>query len=429
MGALRTTGFAEDEKARSNRDFDFAGCGSTHLQARIVDTCMRNQRQRRFVLCLAVMLGGSNMSAMPQSNPREMALSLEHQGSTTQAEEAWQVVAKQQPSNPEPYAHLGLLEARQEHYTEAIRFYRRAFALAPSMPGLRLNLGLSLFKNGDYREAIAMFAPLLKSQPDDQRLNVLMGMSHYGLAEYKAASPYLKRAAKNDAQNLTLLLTLAHSCLLSNEYPCVLDAFHQMVALNAESAEADMLVGEALDEMKDTEGAIREFRAAVNINPKEPNVHFGLGYLLWTKGRYSEAASEFQAEVNNDPKHLQAMLYLADSEMQMNRSEEARTLLERLVKLSPDSAMAHRDLGIVYADLGRKQDALAEFQTAIRIAPKDVNAHWRLGRLYRAMGRTAEAKLELDKANSLNKAEDERLLKVMSTIPNGGRSSGAAVEK
>ena len=124
-------------------------------------------------------------------------------------------------------------------------------------------------------------------------------------------------------------MTLAHSCLWSKQYPCVLDAFHQIVALNAESAEAYMLMGEALDEMKDTVGAIREFRAAVKANPKEPNVHFGLGYLLWTKGQYPEAAAEFQAELDNDPQHLQAMLYLADAKMQMNQPDEARPLLEK----------------------------------------------------------------------------------------------------
>ena len=40
------------------------------------------------------------------------------------------------------------------------------------------------------------------------------------------------------------------------------------------------------------------------------------------------------------------------------------------------------------------------------------------------MGRSAEAKAEFDKASSLNKAEDDRLLKVMSTIPGGERKQG-----
>ena len=374
-------------------------------------------------LCAALVITCLTPSSLSQGDPRQQAMSLESQGKNQEAEAAWEAISKHQPSNPEPYAHMGLLEARLEHYPEAIRLYRKAMALDPSMPSLQLNLGLALFKNGDYRQAIEMFEPFLKAKPDDQRLNVLVGMSHYGLGEYGKASPYLKRASQGDQQNLTLLLTLAHSCLYSQQYPCVLDAFHQIVALNAESAEADMLVGEALDEMKEADGAIREFRAAAQVNPKEPNVHFGLGYLLWKKGQHADAAKEFQAELDNDPQHLQAMLYLADSEMQMNQLDQARILLEKLVKLSPDNAMAHRDLGIVYADLDRKQEALREFQAAIKLAPNDVNAHWRLGRLYRSMGMATEAKTEFDKANSLNKAEDERLLKIMSTIPNKEHST------
>jgi tetratricopeptide (TPR) repeat protein len=380
-------------------------------------------RGHSLALYVALILAGCSLLASSQSKQRQAAISLEQQGKTSEAEVAWKAISKEQPSNPEPFAHLGLLQARQEHYSEAIEMYRKAYALSPQMPGLRLNLGLALFKSGDYRQAIEMFEPLQKAAPDDQRLNVLMGMSHYGLAHYAAATPYLKRAATEDPKNLTLLLTLAHSCLLSQEYPCVLDAFHQIVALNAESAEADMLVGEALDQMKDRAGAIREFRAAVQANPREPNVHFGLGYLLWTDRDFPEAAKEFQAELTNDSRHLQALFYLADTQMQMGQTDEATPLLEKLVNLSPQNAMAHLDLGIVYADQGHKSEALAQLKQSIRIAPSNVNAHWRLGRLYRSMGMKAEAKTEFDKASSLNKTEDERLLKVMSTIPTSDRTS------
>jgi hypothetical protein len=40
---------------------------------------------------------------------------------------------------------MRLLEARQQHYAEAVGFYRKAMALNPAMPGLRLNMGLALF--------------------------------------------------------------------------------------------------------------------------------------------------------------------------------------------------------------------------------------------------------------------------------------------
>jgi len=368
-------------------------------------------------LVLAVLASGALVSMSGQEDPGQAAMALERQGRIAEAEAAWRALAKQYPARPEPLAELGLLEARQERYAEAIAWYKKAMAVNSALPGLRLNLGLAYFKAGDYKNAIEELEPLYKSQPDDQRLTILIGMSHYGLEQFRAANPLLKEAADRDPQNATLLLTLAHSCLLSNQYPCVMDAYHRLVGLNSESAEADMLVGEALDEMKDKEGAIREFRAAVAANPKEPNVHFGLGYLLWTKSDYTEAAKEFQAELDNDPRHSHAMLYLADSDIQMSNLDDARTLLEKLEKAGQESAKGCLDLGIVYADQGHNMEALAEFQKAAKLAPSDVNAHWRMGRLYRAMGRTAEAKAEFDKAKTLNQVADERLLKIMSTLP------------
>ncbi|MGA8089446.1 MAG: tetratricopeptide repeat protein [Terracidiphilus sp.] len=386
---------------------------------------MKHHRKQTTLLGIAaVVLSIGVAAAVAQTDPGQVAFSLEREGKLAEAEAAWSALAKQYPSNPEPLAHMGLIESKKEHYPEAIRFYRRAMALNPTMQGLRLNLGIALFKAGDYRETIADLDPLLKAQPDDQRLTILVGMSQYVLEHFAEASPLLKRASEQDPHNLTLLLTLAHSCLLSNQYPCVLDAYHRLIALNAESAEADMLVGEALDEMKDPEGAMREFRAAVAANPKEPNVHFGLGYLLWTKGQYPEAAQEFQAELANDPHHLQAKLYMADAQMQMNKMEEARPLLEEIEKADPNIAMQHLDLGIVFADEDLKQDAKNELEMAVKLAPKNVNAHYRLARLYRSMGMTAQAKMEFDKASGLNKAEDDRLLKVMSTVPSTKGASG-----
>ena len=387
--------------------------------------------KRKVTFGLMLVAASWRLISWAEDDPRQAALALEQQGKTTEAEAAWSALAKAYPTNAEPFAHLGLLEARQEHYTEAVAAYRKAMALDPAMPRLRFNLGLAYFKAGAYREALQEFKPLLKTEQADsdeaQRLAILIGMSHYGLAEFAAADPYLKQASDRDAQNLPLLLTLAHSCLLSNQYQCVLDAFHRIMSLNAESAEAHMLMGEALDEMKDTNGAIRELRAAVLVNPKEPNVHFALGYLLWTQGHTEEAAHEFQAELSNIPGHNQATLYLADSYIQMNRFEDARPLLEAVVKMSPTNSMGHLDMGIVYADAGRKEDALGEFKTAIKLKPDDVNAHWRLGRLYRSMGKTAEAKTEFDKSKSLNKTADERLLKVMSRVPQQERApQGAA---
>jgi tetratricopeptide (TPR) repeat protein len=385
---------------------------------------VKSNRVTKYIFAIGAAAVFLSATASAQTDPGQVAFTLEREGKLSEAEAAWSALAQQYPSNPEPLAHLGLIEAKQEHYTEAIKFYKRAMALNPAMPGLQLNLGIALFKAGDYEKTVAELGPLLKTHPDNQQLTILLGMSQYGLENFAAASPLLKQASDRDPQNRTLLLTLAHSCLLSRQYPCVVDAYHRLIALNAESAEVDMLVGEALDEMKDHEGAIREFRAAIAANPHEPNVHFGLGYLLWTRGQHQEAATEFRREIANDPHHLQAMLYLADTLILQNQNEEARPLLEQVGSIDPNIAMQHVDLGIVYADRGQQEAARAQFEAAIKLSPKNVNAHYRLARLDRSMGMTAQANAEFEKAKSLNKAEDDRLVKVMSTLP-AGKDAGA----
>lgn len=346
---------------------------------------------------------------------REAALALEQQGKLVEAEAAWSALLKARPRNPEPYAHLGLLAARQQRYSEAIPYYRKALAINPAIPGLRLNLGLALFKAGDLAAAAPEFETLLKAAPavapEAQRLAILAGMSYYGLARYRQAAPFLEQAAGRDPENLVLQLALAHCYLWSKQSQKVLDVYHRILAVNPDSAEADMLAGEALDAMKDNAGSTRMFRDAVKADPKLPNVHFGLGYLLWTQKQYHEAASEFQAELANDPTHEQSLLYLGDTLIQLNRSAEAEPVLRQAIALSPSFGLAHLDLGIIALDAGRNDEAFAELTAAARLMPDDINVHWRLGRLYRTLGRKDEARAEFDKASSLNKAADEDLYK------------------
>jgi len=370
-------------------------------------------------------------SATAPEHQRKTALALEQAGKNPEAETAWRALLKTHPSSPEPYAHLGLLEARQERYKEAVPLYRKALALDPKFPGLRLNLGLALFKAGEMKEAIQTFQPLLKSQPpsspEAQRLTVLLGMAHYGLGEFNEAASYLKKASANDPGNLGLRLSLAHSCMWTKQYQCVMDTYHEILLLNAESAEADMLAGEALDELKDHDGAIKQFRAAVQANPKEPDVHFGLGYLLWTQRQYPEAATEFQAELANNPDHTQAFTYLGDAQMRMDHPEAAVAMLEKVEHMEPELFLPHLDLGILFTDAGRQQDALRELNEAAKLKPDEVDPHWRLGRLYRAMGKKDEAKAEFDKASRITKAADDALIdKISGPRAKGGTAAGTA---
>ncbi len=390
--------------------------------------CVKSIALVKILLAMTLAVAVAHCSAQAASaahRERDSAFAMEQQGKFAEAEEAWRNVLNAHPADAEAYAHLGFLEARQEHYKQAVPFYRKALAINPKMPGLRLNLGLALFKDGQLKEAIQTFTPLLKSEspssPEAQRLTTLIGLAHYGIGEYAAAVPYLKSATANDPQNLQFRLLLAHSCLSARQFQCVLDTYHEILNLNAESAEADMLAGEALDEMRNHAGAIEQFRAAVKADPKEPNVHFGLGYLLWSQNQFEEAAHEFQAELVNVPDNAQALAFLADSNMQINRSAEALPLIQKALKIDPKLGRAHLDLGILYADAGRHEDAIRELNIAAKLTPDDPNPHWRLARLYQSMGKKEEANAEFQQTRNLHKVANDTIFSKLKAAQDKGK--------
>ena len=363
-------------------------------------------------------------TASSYAQRRSAAVALEQQGQVVEAEAAWQSILKAHPADAEACANIGFLESQQQHYTEAVRYYRKAAVLNPSLLGLRMNLGLALFKAGNMQEAARVFLPLYRraapDSPDAQRLRLLIGTADYGAEQYAAAVPFLREAMARDPQNLPYRLVLAHACLWSKQYPCVLDVYHQILDLNAESAEADMLAGEAYDEMRDHEDAIRQFRAAVKADPRVPGVHFGLGYLLWCQSQFDEASRQFQLEVENQPNDAESVAYWADSDVRLNRDDVARPLVERALKLSSTQELPWLDLGILDADAGHNEAAFHDFQTAEKIAPSDVQVHWRLARLYQSMGKRTLAQAEFDKTKTLTQAADQTLRQKLAASHSAG---------
>lgn len=375
---------------------------------------MRSVAPLQILLAAILALIGSSclaQNAAGYSQQRNAALALEQQGNLAEAEAAWQSIVKNHPGSAEAWAHIGFLESQQLHYALAVAGYRKAAALDPTIPGLRMNFGLALFKDGDMKEAAAAFLPLYRratpDSPDAQRLRLLIGLADYGAADYKDAVPFLREAMARDPQNLPYRLVLAHSCLWSKQYQCVLDVYHQILRLNAESAEADMLAGEAYDEMRDHQSAIDQFRNAVKADPRAPGVHFGLGYLLWCQSQFDEAAQQFQLEVENSPNDAESVAYWADSNVRLNRPDVARPLVEKALKLSSRQELPWLDLGILDAQAGNNAAAFHDFQTAEKTDPTDVQVHWRLARLYQAVGKHAEAQAEFAKTKTLTKAADQ----------------------
>jgi tetratricopeptide (TPR) repeat protein len=178
-----------------------------------------------------------------------------------------------------------------------------------------------------------------------------------------------------------------------------------------------MLSGEAFDGLERTEEAIAEFEAAAAVSPREPNVHFGLGYLYWKSHRYDEAKREFQSELSIDPNHPLALAYLGDIAIRNDHPDEALSLLRKAVGMKDDIRIAYLDLGAVLTQQKQYGEAIAALHHAVELDPAQPDAHYRLAHLYQAMGQAEESQKEFAKVRELHEKADESLASKMSTTP------------
>lgn len=350
------------------------------------------------------------------STPAE-AIALEQQGKLAEAAQAWRAVTNRNPKDAAAFASLGAVLSKEQKYKEAAYAYRRAIALNPTLSGIQLNLGLAEFKQGHFQGAIAPFRAALVSDPNSLQARMLLGFSYYGAGKFADGVKHLQLAARSDPTNTELHQVLAQSCLWAKQYSCALDEFRKILEQNPDSSAAHVLTGQALDGLGKTPEAIAEFQAAAKTAPREPNVHFGLGYLYWKSHQYDEAQREFENELSVDPSHAQSLAYLGDIEMKRSNPETALALIGKATKLKDDIRIAYLDKGAILAQQKRYDEAVAALRRAVELDPAEPDAHYRLGHVYQDMGKAAESQKEFAQVRELHEKKDDLVGKMSASPP------------
>lgn len=141
----------------------------------------------------------------------------------------------------------------------------------------------------------------------------------------------------------------------------------------------------------DWDGAERECRRAIQLNPNYADAHDNYSMLLAYVGRQKDADAELTKAEELDP--LSFRIY-TDGEFEFFLARDYRRAEEqakRAIELAPDYFLAHIYLALVYAQTGRKTEAVVEAEKGKSLTDSSLVEGF-AGYTYAAEGKTAEAR-------------------------------------
>jgi tetratricopeptide (TPR) repeat protein len=141
----------------------------------------------------------------------------------------------------------------------------------------------------------------------------------------------------------------------------------------------------------DFDGAIEEFRAALETEPEFLVARVNMGRALMLQGNNDEALGVFEDVLRRDSGLLEVENFVGNIYMEKKDYRSAETHLRRAVAIDPANADAHNSLGILYEREERWDEAIAEYRRVTEIDPEYGEGYNNLGNVYKKRGRAVEA--------------------------------------
>jgi len=149
--------------------------------------------------------------------------------------------------------------------------------------------------------------------------------------------------------------------------------------------------GERMLSEKKTDQAIVELQAALKQRPNYLPAHFELARAYAIKNDFAKAAAEFRRVVELDPRDPNGWYFLGYAELEQKHPEQARQAFNQLLKVNPNSADAHFGLAAVASFENKYSEALAEYQKTALINPHYQNVDYDTGLMQGKLGRYDDA--------------------------------------
>ncbi|MEH6738409.1 MAG: tetratricopeptide repeat protein [Sulfitobacter sp.] len=184
-----------------------------------------------------------------------------------------------------------------------------------------------------------------------------------------------------------------------------IEVLEQLSRSHGDLAVVHSTLGDTLRAQDEDQAAIKAYTRALDLTAQGDTrgwfLHFSRGIAYSQDGDDVAAEADYRAALAINPDQPQVLNYLGYSLVEEQRKlDEALDMIERAVAASPDSGYIVDSLGWVYYRLGRYDEAVVQMERAVELEAVDPVVTDHLGDVYWAVGRKREAQFQWQRALS-----------------------------
>lgn len=312
-------------------------------------------------------------------------------GQMAEAIHDYEEIVRIDPTLGAAYNNLGALYFQTKNYTKAAAVLETGLKVDPAMASATALLGISLYHAGDYEKARAPLQSSVQANPEDENARLFLAKDLTKLGDAAAAAKELDTLSEQDPSNQEVWYLLARIYMQLSE-----KALAKMNAIDPNSVLAHQLSGEVMESMNNFDGAVVEFKKAVDLAPQMPGSHYKLGNAYWNLSQWDSAAEQFRSELALDAGNCMAEWELGSTILQQNGSAaEALKQEDNAIAHCPKLADARVDRARALVKLDRGAEAVTDLEQAEKANPGDSTIHFLLSRVYRSLGRPQDSQREM----------------------------------
>jgi len=239
-----------------------------------------------------------------------------------------------------------------------------------------------------------------KQRTDSAQL--LLGRTYFTLQQYDRAAGALAQVHGDPVINAeaSYWLERTYQALGAEAYARLEDSF-------PDSWRTHQLRAEAAALRQDLDGAIKEYRAALQLRPDAAELHEALGEFYLDNHSDGDAQGELEKAVTLDPSRTKALYLLGRLYVQDRENEKAVRYLQRALQLQPNLNEASGLLGTAYVRMGQFADAIPRLEKAAALDHYG-NVHYQLYLAYRKLGQAELAQKAFARSQDLRRSSLER---------------------